>query len=290
MRNLFEENSLRSIDIDSFHRNALKTMEQWKFDESKFNPPYSKDAIDADKLKAQELENTFQARLTPEQRELKKIADIFEALLLWHGEQSEWLGRSVATMKTSRYDDYVNGIDAVVEFQEVAPGTASYVGLATDVTFSEDTTNKFDRIFSHIDGEKLGVVKYFHSRHMNFHGQLSKIPEVVIGIEKGTVLELAELWAEKRFKELAEHPVQIMILTQIREQLATFALYAEGINKPELAVIFRSRLRIIDNILAEKAGLVEKTKYELNDKVYFSIMAFLVRKQKILTDAKRKTA
>lgn len=236
------------------------------------------------------METGFKARATPESDELKKVADIFEALVLWHGEQSDWFGANATTMKTSRYDDYVNGVDAVIEFRGSDPGSASHVGLAADVTFTQDTTAKFDRLRGQIEKGQLPVVKYFHSENMNFHGQLSKLPEVIIGAERKAVLELAELWAERKMDKLAVHPIQIMILTQIEAQLRVFALYAESLKKPDLAKIYRARLAIIENILAQKADLVKKTKFEINDSVHSAIIGFLASWQKTLLEAKTKIA
>ncbi len=280
MRNSFEGASLQSAEIDHFHEKALKVMEADQIQETAFIEPYGEDTISRDVQKVVELEAKFLERETPQSKEQKKVADIFEAIILWNGEQSDWFGPNAMTMKTSRFDDYVNGVDAIVEFQGNEVGTASYVGLATDITFSTDTTTKFDRLRGQIDRGELAKVKYFHSEHMSMHGQLSNLPEVVVGADRKMVLELAEMWAEKRFQELAEHRMQIMMLLQIQEQLITFAQYAESIQRADIADVFRSRLKIIEGILNDKKDIVLKTKYDINDDVHSGIMSYLARWQK----------
>ncbi len=284
MRNSFEDLSLASIDIDRLHEKALKVMSQGRVEETSFVEPYGEETVSTDLERVKKLKSQFAAKETPQGAELKKIADIFEALILFHGEQSNWLGENAVTIKTSEYDDFVNGVDAVIEFQGSEPGTASYLGLAADVTFTADTTDKFDRLRSQIDRGELAKVKYFHSEHMNVHGQLSKLPEVILGASKGTVLEVAELWAEREMLALAEHRIQIMLLQQAREQLKTFAMYADslGDDHKDIASIYRERLMVIEGILAEKQTLVNKVQYEIQDSVHESIMYFMSRWQKEL--------
>lgn len=282
MRNSFEHVSDERMDIERFHTAAIEVMERDRVKETDFIEPYGAEMVQSDMQRVESLEGKFDERGTEFSDEMKKIADIFEAIILWNSEQSEWLGPNAVTIKSSKYDDYVNGVDAIVEFQSDGQRSASYVGLGTDITFSQDTTKKFDRLKKQIDDGELAKVKYFHSEFMHLHGQLSKLPEVVVGADKSMVLELAELWAGKKFKALSEHRIQIMMLLQSQEQLKTFALYAESIGKLDIAEVYRSRLIIIENILEQKKELVAKTKYEINDTVHSSIMSFMVRWQKQL--------
>jgi len=277
MTKSFESMSLESVDVDRMHLRAGKILDQDRVDENDFIEPYGQATIDADLAEVERLESLFNARDTRESKEQKKVADIFEAIVLWNGEQSNWLGENAVTVKTSRYDDYVNGVDAVIEFQGNEPRMASYLGIAADVTFSTDTTKKFDRLKNQIDKGELAKVKYFHSEHMNIHGQLSKLPAVILGMDKSTVLELAELQAEKKFKELGSHRAQIMMLEQMRAQFTTYSKYADRIGKQDLGDIYRDRLKIVEGLLEEKSDLANKVKYEINDEVHSSIMSFMKR-------------
>jgi len=289
MRNSFENMSLQSVDIDRMHISAEKILEQDRVRENNFIEPYGQAAVEADLAEVERLESLFKSKDTKDGVEQKKVADIFEASVLWNGEQSNWLGENAVTIKTSRYDDYVNGVDAVIEFQGTEPRMASYLGIAADVTFSTDTTKKFDRLKSQIDKGELAKVKYFHSEHMNIHGQLSKLPAVILGMDKSMVLELAELQAEKKFKELGSHRAQIMILEQIKAQFTTYSKYADSIGKQDLGDIYRDRLKIVEGLLTEKADLATQVKYEINDDVHFSIMSFMKRWEKELSDKSEKT-
>jgi hypothetical protein len=274
----FEGQSLERADLERIHKKALEALDRSRFKEEDFiDPvgPYSKGAVTRDLEYVDRQEHKFE-KDTEEERANKQLADIFEAIILEHGELSDWFGSNAVTFKTSRYDDYENGVDTVIEFQDEDSRSASYLGLAADITFTRDTTKKFDRIKSQIDKGILARVKYFHSEHMNIHGQLSKLPEVIVGAHRKTVLELAEHWISGENSILGKHRIQIMILRQMSEQLKTFALYADSIGKKEIATIYRDRLEVVDEILRNKQGLEVRVGYEVNeDPVHFDMMLFL---------------
>lgn len=249
-----------------------------RIDEYSFiDHPYSRGDIEADIAYVVGQQRKHKKEETPQSIELKRIADMFEALVLWNSEQADWLGSRATTIKTSQYDDYKNGVDMVVEFREER--SASYLGLAADVTFSSDKTviaRKFAILRDQIKKGTLAQVKYFHSDRTHFDGQLSKLPEVVIGVSKSMVLELAHLWAEGKHNALADHRVGVMILRQIEAQLNVFAKYAESVNQKEAARIYSDRLQLIRGILAEKAALVARVEATtMTDTVHLEIMKFM---------------
>lgn len=241
------------------------------------NHPYSNMDVASDLEYVAKQKVLHKKTETPQSRELKRIADIFEALVLWNSEQADWLGSKATTIKTSEYDDYKNGVDMVVEFQEER--SASYLGLAADVTFSSDRSiiaKKFSILRDQIKRGTLAQVKYFHSDHTHFDGQLSKLPEVVIGVSKSMVLELARLWAEGKNSTLANHRVGVLILKQIEMQLSVFAKYAQSIGQTEMARIYLDRFKLIQEILKEKGDLVTKVEASsITDPVHLEIMKFM---------------
>lgn len=272
----FEGRALESADIDIAFERATKVLVRETPHEEDFIEPYGEESVGRDLAHVEKLRSRFGHGESGFSSEQKKVADIFEALVLENGELSEWFGSNAFTIKTAEFDDFENGVDLVIEFRGDEPGSASFLGLAADITFTSDTSGKFNRIKEHIDKGDLSRVKYFHSGHMNIHGQLSKLPEVIIGADRKTVLELADLWMEKKNKALGEHKIQIMILEQMRIQLETFALYADSIGKKELAAIFRDRHTIIDGILKGKKEIYEKVKFNLgDDQVHSAIMTMM---------------
>ncbi len=238
--------------------------------------PYSDADVDIDLAKVAELKQKHRGNETSQSRELKKVADLFEALVLYSAEVAKWFGQSASATKTSEFDDFVNRVDMVVEFREGR--SPSHLGLAADVTFSSDPqviSKKFDFLRTQIRSGSLAKVKYFHSDFNHFDGQLSKIPEVVIGVSGKMVSELEHLWASGRNNDLTSHRAGVMILRQIEAQLTTFVSYANSIGQPEVARICGDRLQDIKGILAEKAELVAKVEAtKADDPVHEEIMKF----------------
>ncbi|MDB5194111.1 MAG: hypothetical protein JWN50_125 [Parcubacteria group bacterium] len=273
MRNSFEGAALESVDLDRIHDKAERALEAARVHET--------DA--ADIARADDLDAKFEKGATRESGEMKKVADIFEAVVLEHGELSNWFGDNATTAKTSRYDDYVNGIDLLVEFPGLEGGT-EHLGLAMDVTFTNDTTSKFDRLKEKIGDGDLIEVKY-HSADLG-EGPIG-VPEVIIGAEKRTVLEVGELWIERQNKELSRHRIQIQILRQIEAGLETLGMYARSVRQESIAVAYERRLGTIRELLAEKADIEREARFTLmDDSVHSSIMSFLASWKKSLLTAK----
>ncbi len=270
----FEKDIIKNIQLDQIYKKAIQKITEEEISLDNFYDLYSKKVIQKDKEYIEELEKKFalERSQNPEKEQIDKIATIFEALLFYEAESSEWLGNNVQTIKTSKYDDYKNRIDIVAEFQE-SNNFVSYLGLAIDVTTSCDLWKKFRRIKKEIERGRLAKVKYFRSDYLNFRGELSQLPRVIIGAECQTVLNLADLWVEKRKKELGEHFIQFQILEEILLQAETFEKYAQKIKYPEITKSYHHVKLLIEGILKEKNSLLRATKKR--DKVFEAIKEYL---------------
>jgi len=300
MRKSFESEALESVDIDRAHEKAKVVIEDSSLREKDFEDVY-RGRVAEDLERVRRLEEKFVKEETERSRELKKVATIFEGLVLWHGEQSEWFGPHAKTLKTSKYDDYVNGVDMVIEFFDEEEKTLAHLGLAADITFTSDTTKKFDKLRGNIEKGELVAVDYFHSEPMSLHGRLSDLPEVIIGADRKTVLELTELWMERKNAVLARHKIQIMILLQMKEQLETFAQYARHLaskcvdkelkaKQENVAEKCEDRLVIVRELLDLKKDIMKEVELDLGgDSVHNSIMGFMKAWKASILKEKRAT-
>ena len=105
-----------------------------------FGNQYGKDVINKDLGYVADLKKKFAKQNSPEEKEIKKLAELFEMLLSQLVELENWLGEDVFITETSEYDDFFAGIDAVVEI--LRDGAFSHIGLAIDVTFSAHQIQK----------------------------------------------------------------------------------------------------------------------------------------------------
>jgi hypothetical protein len=230
------------------HIRAQKILEENEIKPEAFEGLYSSSGIKSDVNEVARLERKFDGDPMA-----KMYGNILEAITCEHGELSDWFGPNAQIIKTSRYDDYINKIDMVVETKSENE-SFSNLALGIDVTFgSYDLHKKFGDIQKKIDAGTLGEVKYFHSDRQHIHGRLQKVPQVVVGVEIDRVKELGQLWMQQEKKKLAIHPVQVTLLKEAREQLEVFASYAERTNKPDLAALFRRELHKVKEILVMKA-------------------------------------
>jgi hypothetical protein len=180
----------------------------------------------------------------------RKMAKVFEVIVAEQMELSNWLGETAMTEQASKYDDYKNGVDTVVEFDE--PEGASHLALAIDVTSSHELRRKFERIKREIDDGVLTKVKYFVSENLGFRDEKANIPRVVIGADRKTILDLVERWLDKDNKALAEHVVQAIVLEEMITQLEAFLIYAKSKCKDKAVEVYQRTLDILNKIREEK--------------------------------------
>ena len=216
------------------------------------------------------MEAVFAQQNNADMQEAKQFGLILEAMIHEQAELNDWLGEEVTTVKASRFDDIANGIDSIAEFHR--DGGVSHLALAIDVTHG-DPTRKLIKIREEIDAGRLSEIKYFASSDGNFQGSLKKVPRVIVGADRKTIIDLAQLWTENKKTDLAKHPVQLQLLDEIILQLRTFINYAETNGKDSVIDIYRKQLRLVESIrqsprkleLAQQEGAQD---YQNNDRMF----------------------
>ena len=246
MKNKFEHSSYEENVLAQAYERALSGRGQEQIDMERFVDDYGAENVAGDRQRVSDLEAKFEAEMTPEIREAIRLGTILEAIVVEQTELNEWFGPDVRTRKASRFDDVVNGVDAIAEIER--EHSTSHLALAVDVTYGVLLQKKFDRIRHEIDDGTLATVKYFENTDETFRGRLRKVPRVVLGVEKQKVVELAELWTSGKQKELAVHPAQLQLLDEILVQLRSFAEYARGKGKDDLARVYEKQLGIVESM------------------------------------------
>lgn len=236
--------------IISAHEKAMKAFEADTIHPEDFKDLYGEEVIARDLARVESI----RAKFAPEDR-AKYAAEIMEGILCDQAERSDWLGPHAQTIKTSEYDDFINGVDLVVEFDEPEQAR-KHLALGVDATFGTRTIEKkFTRIKEEIDAGQLASIKYFRSQNGSFMGRLSRVPRVVTGIDQEHLLDLAAIWNQGENRALAVHPVQRLVLAQIAQQLRTFGDYAERTGKHELVRPFREALTTVREVSQKKTSI-----------------------------------
>lgn len=256
------------VVLEAF-KEAKEKSDKERIDPDDFKDLYPEDSVEEDVKLAAELARKFEQY--EENPEAKKMALILEEIFSEQIELNEWLGEGVTTRKSSLYDDYVNGVDEIVEIEE--ENSVNHLAVAVDVTFGTNLNKKFDRIKKELESGELATVKYFENSEGTFKGRLSKVPRVVIGTSKDNVIKLAKLWVERNNKELSMHPIQFEILDEIAMQLEAYRDYAQKLGKEDIVKILERQIAITQRIKLSKKE-VKKTadlSYKTDDTVFEAI-------------------
>lgn len=226
-----------------------------------FAAVYNERDIRADLEYVARLEQIFEADNSPEERRVKQVADIFEAIVLDQADMNEWFG-DASTLKTSPFDDYKNKVDMIAEWFSAEEGSR-VLALAVDVTFGKrKVREKLEQIKAEIDSGKLGSIKYFKDERGDFMGMRNNVPRTVVGVSEDVVEEIAELWMNRRNRELAAHPIQQLFVQEILAQLTAMYEYAVAQGKSDAALAYRQALAALRPLQEAKAGLKSATLLE----------------------------
>lgn len=254
--------------IERAYAHAMTTLKENAISLDEFDGFYNEKKL----ARHREMVSKKEARFTHEAH--KDCSDVFEAIIFDQSGAGKWFGEQTRAIKTSSFDDYINGSDLILEIEDITH-TLSHLSLSVDITFGTSTeAQKFAQIKKNIDSGELGRIDYFRSSRSTFRGEITHVPQVVIGVEKETVINLASLWMDKKENpELAstldEHPVRRLILSEILLQLHTFRNYAEKIGRRDLAPIYEKDIQILEEIIHQQGPIdIEMLR---NDRVFLTI-------------------
>lgn len=249
-------NGKEKIRHDAYEK-AWRLFDENAIQEESFSDTYEKETIQHHIEAVKALEGKFreQSQLphennpTHKNEEVKHYGDILEAIVFDMIKRCEWFGNGVRPVKTSKFDDYKNGVDILVDLEH----SRKPLALAIDVTFGfKGMQKKVADIISKIDEGKLSFVRYYRSEDGSFEGKVNNIARVVVGVEMDAVQKMAEYWIRNEDQKLRDHYAQTLILSEIAIQLREYARYARRKGNNHAAQVYEADLEKIETILAEK--------------------------------------
>jgi hypothetical protein len=265
------QNRVEHPVLKRMHAEARRILDDGSIDPTTFIDLYGNENVTRDLRKVETLKAKF------ENSESKSASEIFEALVLQHTELSDWLGPNAETIRTSEFDDIINGVDLVLEFNENQ--STKHLALGVDITFgSLSMQKKFERIKMEIEKDELAVVKYFRAH--GYEGSLKQLPRVVIGVDIDKVINLAGLWERHDNKALQNHITKDIIAEEIEKQLRTFLVYAQSISAENAVRSYTQALGTVKDVRTVRNGFVEdraRSEMAHGDRVYQEILKNLER-------------
>ncbi len=236
-------------------------------------------------------------------REGKMISEAFEVIVTEGIQHYLWFGENAQTVRTSKYDDRYNGIDAVVEYDE-GKKEPERIALAIDASMNPDFAKveyKIKRNVAKLKGERqLARVKYFESATTGKKSALEGVIPVVVGLEGKNADELITLAAHmirqrdlkagknesQKIRDLAAqklkdnteqmkiHPAQQVMLEQIKVQLLMYQDILTNETAP-LRTVTMERIATILQIIERVIGTKKSINKDLleNDQINTAIHA-----------------
>lgn len=217
----------------------------------------------------------------------KKRSEALEIIIADQIETSDWFGDTALFFRSTEFDDYVNGVDAVVEFDE--PDGDHQLALSIDSTSKttlQSLVPKIDRNISKILTNRCSV-KYYESPRLDnpYIGPLVDIVPVVVGLESTHTSDLIISFTrlidlERSSKDpntssnlrtilrnefnqlrrkIEKDPTQIVFLEEIKSQLEMYHTIISRENNPQINISTKKIDGIIDiitNVLVSKDSIM----------------------------------
>lgn len=179
---------------------------------------YDKTKIENDIKKVKAREKWFAENDNPEQKKIKKCADILEYTIYERLEMDDWLCDFVdsdgdptdpeivaETALASKYDDLFNGADVIFKSGGTA-GTSRVSVFSIDTTFVHNEaalSRKNWDSYNLVQQGGLANIEYYKSG--NFTGRVENVPRFIIGVDMLQMLEIAKyLYADSTSSNLSE--------------------------------------------------------------------------------------
>ena len=202
-------------------------------------------------------------------KEVKQLSEILEYQIYTGINKYDWIPFCKA-IKTSDFDDIINGVDMVVEYNNEQ--SFGHLGLGVDVSFSKNLTKKFKRIKDEIDSydgkdNRLAEVKYFDSKNSGISGRLYGMPRVVAALDLGVMEDLAKMSNMQK-----NHAAKHAIIIEIQHQLKTFREYAEKNNKACVGQLDRAyKFMTVISQKLESEQKLEMSEYTKNRQIQSAV-------------------
>lgn len=243
--------------ITQVHERLKKTIwsnPKFSIQAPEFMDTYGKENVIADMQKVLALRKKWDAKDTPQEKNSKLLADVLEGMVLVNARENSWLGDSI-TMKTSLFDDVMNGTDMFTEWYDPTEGSR-VLALAVDITYSKmGAASKLRDIKEKIDSDSLGQIRYFKDMRGDFKGTRNNVPRTIVGISPDHIQDIAALWMRGDSEALRTHPIQRVLIEEIFAQTQAMADYAHANQRKTSARAYEEALSIIGKLRKQKESI-----------------------------------
>ena len=212
---------------------------------------YTQEEVEKHQQQVADMELIFAEKSTPESKETKKIATIFEAIMVKGINLSKCLGEDVIARPAYSVDDvFAPKVDLYALLKNVPLGIDVSMRSIEGDAFVE----KVEKILRTIKEKKVKGIKYFKNRD----GQLQKdiiVPKVILSAEVSMIRELMtyfqELSGEEFSTKLKSHRLSREIVSQIVGGSRIIANFAKEEGNQEMSDRYSNIIKTINDIAEE---------------------------------------
>jgi len=221
---MFDEAEKNRISIESFKGSGVF-------------PDRIIDADMAHVLKLQESYRRIADKQTPQERAIHEEAKTIEKMLPHTIREAGWLGE-VDTILASVYDDYVNGVDTIIQIRKPGAGT---FGMEMDLTSSRnEMMEKIKEATQRLRTRGPSVVKYYDSPTTGKVGSV-QLPRIIFGDSRNIMTDFATIAAEaysdtpnmKAREQLRTHKLRDDFINVLKYQLDYFGKISRDLGYKE---------------------------------------------------------
>jgi len=196
-----------------YHRDLAPKMKEFNYPD-----------VEEDYKKLLEKQKEVFKKISAKEEKVNYIrAKICEALLP-NLIENYWIPERFYFTETSEFDDWVNGVDSVMEFER-KPEKGAIIDFTTSAD-KEKIRDKMIKITEKIEAGTLFEIKYFKSQKEPVqYSHLKMVPALIVGIAPFTLRELCDLYSKKEKKKIENHWFKYGLFDQILAQIEYYKKY-----------------------------------------------------------------
>lgn len=204
--------------------------ENCRIDQNAFEEIFSKKVILMDLKAVENLEKKFNNKDSKNIGELLEVAKTISFNKFWFND-------NLITLRTSKFDDYFNGVDELIFDQKTKEPLAAV----------DTTSNIKEKSLKIIEKIKNGSqIKYgFYIKNEVKKGSLNDLPTFIISINSEKLIEMAEKIVEGKSTDEFLKKEKIEILKSLKEQSEQFSKIANE----KLKYAYKRTTEIFENLL-----------------------------------------
>lgn len=212
-----EKENIKGGNLTNYERKTYHELSEeivkYRLSEDDFLEIFSKEEITKDRSKIEEKKEAMRHRT--------EESILLERFLILKAEENGWFGNGYVC-PTTEFDDIINGVDFVVEFEKENKN----LYLAVDCTVSEREDVIREKILKSKEKMEIGLlsqVKYFQSEadyddeSKGIKKIINMVPRVIMTVKKEELRELCEKYSKD--KDLRTNYLQLLLLEEVLYQL-----------------------------------------------------------------------